>query len=98
MVRMGVEWWVSMGLLVWLEIFSRSFWLSVMAFGLLGIVALERSCESDSLEVVRLIHSSLVDSHHFQAVIMEIQHWLNMDWIVSVKHYKRGKLLCGSSS
>ena len=31
-------------------------------------------CESDSLDVIRLIHLDAVDYHHFQAVVMDIQY------------------------
>ena len=36
-------------------------------------------CESDSLEIVHLVLSPLLNGHHFQGIIVEIKFWLNQD-------------------
>ena len=53
-------------------------------------------CKSDSLEAIRLIYSSNVLLHHFQAVIMEIKFWLSKDWRVSVSHVCREENQCAN--
>ena len=41
------------------------------------------------MDAIRLIYSSNVHLHHFQAVIMEIKSWLLKEWCVSVTHVLR---------
>ena len=48
------------------------------------------------MEAIRLIYSSNVHLHHFQAIIMQIKSWLLKEWCVSATHVLREGNQCAN--
>ena len=50
-------------------------------------------CESDSIEVIKLINTDETN-HVYRSVVVEIKEWLQKDWRVTILHVLRKANAC----